>query len=264
MEVGPHGRTRDIIGFPAYGRQSGTEESSRGLLASERQPPPSSRELPPSYASATGGFRPDTGSTTFRPVTSRSTTTCSTPPNSSAPFRTAIAKARTYQRLDRYFAMARGGSLGGVDVTAMEMTKWFDTNYHYLVPELTADRRSRCRRPGRSDDFAEAQALGITTRPVLLGPVSFLLLSKDSRRRAKPRPLGRSVPVYAELLDELAAAGAEWVQIDEPVLGLDLDPTQRGRVRTRCISELRDAAPALQRALDHLLRRARVTTCRLR
>ena len=147
--------------------------------------------------------------------------------------------------LDRYFAMARGGSLGGVDVTAMEMTKWFDTNYHYLVPELTAGQTFALSSTRPVDHFAHAQSLGLTTRPVLLGPVSFLLLSRYSGAGQCLDLLPNLVPVYAEILDELAAAGAEWVQIDEPVLGLDLDATQRGAFG-RVYLELHDAAPALR------------------
>jgi 5-methyltetrahydropteroyltriglutamate--homocysteine methyltransferase len=152
-------------------------------------------------------------------------------------------------RLDRYFAMARGGSLGGVGVTALEMTKWFDTNYHYLVPELDPGQTFTLSSTRPLDHFAQARALGITTRPVLLGPISFLLLSKYADDRGSSLVLLPALlPVYAELLAELRRAGAEWVQIDEPVLGLDLDPTQRGAFG-RVYQELHEAAPALRIAL---------------
>ncbi len=124
--------------------------------------------------------------------------------------------------LDTYFAMARGAEA----VKAMEMTKWFDTNYHHLVPELEADQQFRLASTKAVDEFVEARELGITTRPVLLGPVSFLRLSKARTPGLEPLSLlDRILPVYALVLGRLAAAGAASVQIDEPVLTLDLDRT---------------------------------------
>ena len=128
--------------------------------------------------------------------------------------------------LDLYFAMARGRQDEGAgnDVTAMEMTKWFDTNYHYIVPEFTAAETFGLSSTKAIDEFTEASQLGIVTRPVLLGPVSFLLLGKmrDGAGVATDL-LDRLLPVYEEVLSQLAAAGAVWVQIDEPCLVLDLD-----------------------------------------
>jgi 5-methyltetrahydropteroyltriglutamate--homocysteine methyltransferase len=115
--------------------------------------------------------------------------------------------------LDLLFAMARGAE----GVPALEMTKWFDTNYHYLVPELGPDTSFRLWRPTVLDDFREGLAEGVVTRPVLLGPVTFLLLSKG----AGIELLDALLPVYAELLGELRAAGAEWVQLDEPAFAAD-------------------------------------------
>ena len=131
--------------------------------------------------------------------------------------------------LDTCFAMARGGE----DVPAMEMTKWFDTNYHFIVPELHAGQGFRLASLKALHEFEEARALGIHTRPVLVGPVTWLSL-------AKPRSAGLDalallpalLPVYAELLGRLGAAGADWVQIDEPVLALDLGAAQRTAFRT--------------------------------
>ena len=121
--------------------------------------------------------------------------------------------------LDTYFAMARGHE----GAPAMEMTKWFDTNYHYIVPELTAGQTFRLASSKPVDEFLEARALGIHTRPVLLGPVSYLLLSKMVDGSPSPLPLlERLLPVYEEVLGRLAEAGADWVQIDEPVLATDL------------------------------------------
>lgn len=124
--------------------------------------------------------------------------------------------------LDTYFAMARGAE----NVKAMEMTKWFDTNYHYIVPELEAGREFCLGSTKAVDEFIEAREFGITTRPVLLGPVSFLLLSKSRTPGLKPLSLlDQVVPIYASVLGRLAAEGVAWVQIDEPALTLDLDPT---------------------------------------
>jgi 5-methyltetrahydropteroyltriglutamate--homocysteine methyltransferase len=122
-----------------------------------------------------------------------------------------------------YFAMARGDAPLG-------LTKWFDTNYHFLVPELEPDTEFTLASTKPVDEFLEAKALGIQTRPVLLGPVSLAMLSRVGGTAAGHgaeviAPLvQRLVPVYAELLQRLQRAGAEWVQIDEPVLALDLAP----------------------------------------
>jgi 5-methyltetrahydropteroyltriglutamate--homocysteine methyltransferase len=123
--------------------------------------------------------------------------------------------------LDTYFAMARGSQSGRLDVTAMEMTKWFDTNYHYLVPELGPDTSFTLSSTKPFDEHAEAMAeLGIDSVPVLVGPVSFLLLSKpadgvgdDFDRLTLLEPL---IEVYGEVLERLAEQGATWVQLDEP------------------------------------------------
>lgn len=126
--------------------------------------------------------------------------------------------------LATYFAMARGGA----SVAPMEMTKWFDTNYHYTVPELGGDfvPRLASRKPVR--EFREAKALGIATRPVLLGPVSLVLLSRVSGgHHARALITERVADLYREALGELAREGAEWVQLDEPCLGLDLSDADR-------------------------------------
>src|SRR5881296_3839878 len=124
--------------------------------------------------------------------------------------------------LDTYFAMARGAQQGGRDVTAMEMTKWFDTNYHYIVPEFEPGQTFRLSSSKPVDEFQEAKALGIHTKPVLIGPVTFLLLGKARTARFdRLTLLDALLPVYAEALSRLAAAGATWVQLDEPCLALD-------------------------------------------
>src|SRR5437763_815456 len=130
--------------------------------------------------------------------------------------------------IDTYFAMARGVQSGGRDVTAMEMTKWFDTNYHYLVPEFEPGQAFRLSSSKPVDEFQEAKALGIQTKPVLIGPVTFLLLGKARTARFdRLTLLDALLPVYAEVLSRLAAAGATWVQLDEPCLALDRTPPER-------------------------------------
>lgn len=140
--------------------------------------------------------------------------------------------------LDTYFAMARGaqgakgheGCTHAVDSTAQEMTKWFDTNYHYMVPELSAGQRFALSSSKLVDEFLEAKALGYHTRPVLLGPVTWLTLAKG--KDAAPLSLLDAVlPVYEEVLAQLARAGGDWVQIDEPCLVLDLDDGQRAALK---------------------------------
>ncbi len=137
--------------------------------------------------------------------------------------------------LDTYFAMARGSTGDqahadcghqhhhGHGVPALEMTKWFDTNYHYMVPELGPNLSFALTANKPLDAFIEAKTLGIHTRPVILGPVTFLKLAKGTEEGfASISLLERLLPVYARLLAELSAAGADWVQIDEPCLVLDL------------------------------------------
>jgi 5-methyltetrahydropteroyltriglutamate--homocysteine methyltransferase len=141
--------------------------------------------------------------------------------------------------LDAYFAMARGAD----GVTALELTKWFDTNYHYLVPELeqATDLRLVGDKPVR--EYREARQLGIETRPVLLGPVSFLLLSKAVEPGFAPLDLLDPLLVaYEQLLGELHGAGAQWVQLDEPALAADRTPAELaalGRAYQR-LGSLRD------------------------
>ncbi|OCX90824.1 MAG: 5-methyltetrahydropteroyltriglutamate--homocysteine S-methyltransferase [Pseudomonas sp. CO183] len=129
--------------------------------------------------------------------------------------------------LDTLFAMARGvtnSCCGGGQ--AQEMTKWFDTNYHYLVPEFTVDQQFQLSWSQLFEEVEEAQALGHAIKPVLVGPLTYLWLGKlkgeDAEGFNKLELLERLLPVYGEVLDRLAAQGIEWVQIDEPILALDL------------------------------------------
>src|SRR6266853_2984834 len=135
--------------------------------------------------------------------------------------------------LDTYFAMARGAQRAGRDVTAMEMTKWFDTNYHYIVPEFDRGQTFSLASTKPIDEFREAKALGIATKPVLIGPLTFLLLGKiRSARFDRLELLDRLLPVYVEVLNRLVAAGATWVQLDEPCLVLDRSAAERDAYRT--------------------------------
>ena len=137
--------------------------------------------------------------------------------------------------LATYFAMARGAARkpGQADVAAMEMTKWFDTNYHYIVPEFTAKQTFSLGSPKPIGEFLEAKAVGVHTRPVLLGPVSFLLLGKAKETGFDPLSLlDRILPVYESVLRQLAQAGADWIQIDEPMLALET----RGEARDAFVS----------------------------
>jgi 5-methyltetrahydropteroyltriglutamate--homocysteine methyltransferase len=132
----------------------------------------------------------------------------------------------------RYFAMARGTEIDGEAIPAMEMTKWFDTNYHYIVPELEDGMELHLASSRVVDEFLEAKELGILTRPVILGPISFLLLAKSRSVSRTPLDwLREALPVYEQLLAQLYAAGAGWVQMDEPCLVLDLDSAVRRAYR---------------------------------
>jgi 5-methyltetrahydropteroyltriglutamate--homocysteine methyltransferase len=160
--------------------------------------------------------------------------------------------------LETYFAMARGaqgeadaadcdhGHRHGIDVPAAEMTKWFDTNYHYLVPELAAGQSFALSSSKVIDEFVEAKAQGVHTRPVLLGPVTFLKLAKSKDGGFDPLTLlDELIPVYAKVLNRLELAGATWAQIDEPCLVLDLDDTDRAAL-ARAYRLLSRTAPGVK------------------
>lgn len=132
--------------------------------------------------------------------------------------------------MDLYFHLARGcandkcGLHPGKTMPALEMTKWFDTNYHYIVPELKTNQEFKLSSLKLIHEFLEAKALGIVTRPVIIGPVSFLLLAKMTDEKSDSLALlPKLLSVYLELFKQLEQAGAEWIQIDEPCLVLDLN-----------------------------------------
>ncbi|MDI4632237.1 5-methyltetrahydropteroyltriglutamate--homocysteine S-methyltransferase [Pelomonas sp. V22] len=158
--------------------------------------------------------------------------------------------------LQRYFTMARGeagehshsccAGHAAAEVHALEMTKWFDTNYHYLVPEFDATSDFSLHAERLFAELAEAQALQHSAKVVLVGPVSFLWLGKSKHEGFdRLSLLGQLVPVYLDLLTRLAARGVTCVQMDEPVLGLDLPPAWA--------EALRQAYAALAAAGQHIL-----------
>ncbi|WP_268034851.1 5-methyltetrahydropteroyltriglutamate--homocysteine S-methyltransferase [Algoriphagus sp. PAP.12] len=125
--------------------------------------------------------------------------------------------------LDLYFAMARGYQKEDLDIVPLEMTKWFDTNYHYLVPEFQKGQPFKLFSTKVIDEFKEAKYEGIHTKPVLIGPVSYLLLGKEKEKGFNRIDLiSNLLPVYLEILKKLEEAGADWIQLDEPSLVMDL------------------------------------------
>ncbi len=127
--------------------------------------------------------------------------------------------AGVHDDLDRYFAAARGTA----DISPLEMTKWFDTNYHYLVPEIGPGTTFSLNPAKVLGELAEALAEGVPARPVIVGPITFLALSKAvDAGRAPIERIQELLPLYRDLLAQLADAGASWVQLDEPVLVTDI------------------------------------------
>jgi 5-methyltetrahydropteroyltriglutamate--homocysteine methyltransferase len=160
--------------------------------------------------------------------------------------------------LGTYFAMARG-SQGehdhacahghhdhGHGAPAQEMTKWFDTNYHYMVPEFARGQAFNLSSLKPVDEYREGKALGYQTRPVLLGPITYLKLGKSKDATLDPLSLlGELIPVYIDVLRRLAANGAEWVQLDEPCLVLDLEDATRDALH-QTYATFAHALPKLQ------------------
>jgi 5-methyltetrahydropteroyltriglutamate--homocysteine methyltransferase len=136
-----------------------------------------------------------------------------------------VARGRSAQRAEEH-----GACCGGV--AAGEMTKWFDTNYHYIVPEFHADTNFTLDPSRLLQQFAEARAQGVKAKPVILGPVTYLWLGKTKDDSDRLALLPKLLPVYGALLDTLTAQGVEWVQIDEPALVTELDPAWQQAFRT--------------------------------
>ena len=147
--------------------------------------------------------------------------------------------------LDLCFQIARGG--GDKQQTSIhpsEMTKWFDTNYHYIVPEFQAETKFQLSGSKPFDEFREALALGLRTKPVLIGPLTYLYLGKSSNSEFERLALlDRLLPVYAEILHQLNRLGAEWVQIDEPILTFELSSDWQ----TAFLQAYRELRPTLPR-----------------
>lgn len=134
--------------------------------------------------------------------------------------------------LDRYFAMARGGDLGAGPLAPLELTKWFDTNYHHLVPEVGPATSFRPDASKARHELIEADALGITTTPAFLGPLTFLLRSAPSEAGFRPiELLDALIETYIEVLAELAREGTDWVRFDEPALVEDRTPEELAAFR---------------------------------
>jgi len=139
-----------------------------------------------------------------------------------------LLEEKQVNTLDLLFAMARGFQKDEYDITAMEMTKWFDTNYHYIVPEFKANQKFSFFYNKVIKEFAEAKRLGLQSKPVLLGPISFLLLGKEKESGFHRISLiDNLLPVYFEVLKQMDEQGAYFIQFDEPCLSLNLTDEER-------------------------------------
>ncbi|MCT4120157.1 5-methyltetrahydropteroyltriglutamate--homocysteine S-methyltransferase [Elizabethkingia anophelis] len=148
--------------------------------------------------------------------------------------------------LDLYFAMARGYQKDGLDITAMEMTKWFDTNYHYIVPEFSKGQSFKLFSNKIINEFIGARQIGINAKPVILGPVSYLLLGKEKEEGFEKLDLiDNLLPVYLEILKSLQSHGAEYIQIDEPFLVLYLTDKAK-EVYTAVYTKIQKELPNLK------------------
>ncbi len=157
-----------------------------------------------------------------------------------------IILKKNNSELDLYFAMARGYQKEGLDITAMEMTKWFDTNYHYIVPEFYKSQQFKLSSDKIFNEFAGAKQSGIIAKPVIIGLVSYLLLGKEKEGEFDKLDLaGNLLPVYTEILARLQDQGAEWIQFDEPFLAMDL--TEKAKETYHFVyAELRKRFPKLK------------------
>ncbi|MCF0050062.1 5-methyltetrahydropteroyltriglutamate--homocysteine S-methyltransferase [Dyadobacter sp. LJ53] len=157
-----------------------------------------------------------------------------------------LLDGKSNRELDLYYAMARGVQRDGVDIKAMEMTKWFNTNYHYLVPEFTRNQKFSRYSDKIILEFEDALQKGILTKPVLVGPVTYLLSGKEKEAGFdRIDLLDNLLPVYISILKELASRGAEWVQLDEPALVLDLTEKDKLALQS-AYAQIREALPKLK------------------
>ncbi|MGE4586825.1 MAG: 5-methyltetrahydropteroyltriglutamate--homocysteine S-methyltransferase [Mangrovibacterium sp.] len=160
------------------------------------------------------------------------------------PSRFSLLKEKLTQT-DLYFSMCRGYQQDGQDVIPLEMTKWFDTNYHYLVPEFEKGQSFSLFTTKAIDEFKEALNAGLKTKPVLLGPLSFLKLGKEKQEGFNRLELVHTLlPVYIELIGKLENAGADCIQMDEPCLVTDLSEYERQLYRTT-LTELFGSFPGI-------------------
>jgi len=157
-----------------------------------------------------------------------------------------IASRASDSELDLYFAMARGYQKNGLDITAMEMTKWFDTNYHYIVPEFQKNQQFGLFSKKIISEFLRAKQAGINAKSVIIGPLTYLLLGKEKEEGFDKLDLIENLlPVYIEILKELEKNGATWIQFDEPFLGLDL--TEKAKeIYQSAYDEIRKQFPDLK------------------
>lgn len=153
---------------------------------------------------------------------------------------------KEHSEMDLYFAMARGYQKEGLDITAMEMTKWFDTNYHYIVPEFYKNQQFKLTSNKIFNEFVGAKQAGINAKPIIIGLVSYLLLGKEKEEGFDKLDLVQNLlPVYIEILSKLQEQGAEWIQFDEPFLALDIHEKAKEAYRL-VYSELRKQFPKLK------------------
>lgn len=143
--------------------------------------------------------------------------------------------------LTTYFAMARGSQTADLDVPALEMTKWFDTNYHYLVPELSAEQTFKLSSNKPFEEYEEAKQAGFDTKPIILGPLTFLLLAKGIDGFNTINLLDKILPIYKQIVEKFSQLGAEWIQIDEPILVKDLDSNVVSKIKDT-LNQIKGAA----------------------
>jgi 5-methyltetrahydropteroyltriglutamate--homocysteine methyltransferase len=156
------------------------------------------------------------------------------------------AFAKENSALDLYFAMARGAQKEGQDVVAMEMTKWFDTNYHYIVPEFTKDQEFTLFSEKIIDEYKEAKAAGFQTKPVIIGPVSYLLLGKEKQEGFHRIDLiNKLLPVYFDILQKLQDEKVTYIQFDEPFLALNLTDIERAAL-TYVYTKINEKFPTIK------------------
>jgi len=143
--------------------------------------------------------------------------------------------------LTTYFAMARGSQTADLDVPALEMTKWFDTNYHYLVPELSAEQTFKLSSNKPFEEYEEAKQAGFDTKPIILGPLTFLLLAKGIDGFNTINLLDKILPIYKQIVEKFSQLGAEWIQIDEPILVKHLDSNVVSKIKDT-LNQIKGAA----------------------